>query len=326
MIQNITVRVPWTDNGFVGKVCSKPCSNTACLRLANIAEKKNDDREKEAAGKNFYDVDFELPCLSEGGAFMCPSKLKRVTNHPYCKSSSTTHGHFAPTEETFPPYSLSCRPFIWLMKNPKRLKEFLKRCQKYGIDYKEEIEPNLSFPTRWVQAKDNQNAVFDKFFESVEQGKSLCFIYAKQVPFVDDPKRVIVGIGKVASITKPVEYSYSEEKEVRSMTWETMVCHTIRDDGKDGFLMPYSDIVKFAQTHSDFDIYKATVFASDDYREQFSYATEHLTHDGSINTLENAIAVLEYLQEQGVPGNWQSKINWCKECLAEVWENRGGFP
>lgn len=33
MIQNITIRVPWTDNGWCGKVCNHPCGNTDCLRL-----------------------------------------------------------------------------------------------------------------------------------------------------------------------------------------------------------------------------------------------------------------------------------------------------
>ena len=46
MIQNITVRVPQTDNGWCGKVCNKPCENMSCLRLKNIYENKKDEIEK----------------------------------------------------------------------------------------------------------------------------------------------------------------------------------------------------------------------------------------------------------------------------------------
>ena len=42
MIQNITIRVPWTDNSWCGKVCNHPCGNTDCLRLKNIYENKNE--------------------------------------------------------------------------------------------------------------------------------------------------------------------------------------------------------------------------------------------------------------------------------------------
>ena len=42
MIQNITIRVPWTDNGWCGKVCNHPCGNTDCLRLKNIYENKKE--------------------------------------------------------------------------------------------------------------------------------------------------------------------------------------------------------------------------------------------------------------------------------------------
>lgn len=51
MIQNITIRVPWFDNGWCGKVCNHPCGNTDCLRLKNIYENKNEVEEEKIAGK-----------------------------------------------------------------------------------------------------------------------------------------------------------------------------------------------------------------------------------------------------------------------------------
>ena len=43
MAQHISIRVPWKDNGYTGLVCEKPCYNTACMKLKNIAKNKNDN-------------------------------------------------------------------------------------------------------------------------------------------------------------------------------------------------------------------------------------------------------------------------------------------
>lgn len=316
MIQNITIRVPWTDNNFVGKICNKPCKNLSCLRLKNISENKDESMESEVSGMAFSEIDFEPPCLSEGAAFMCPVELERTVEHPYKKTNPNLYEHFIPTKETFPPYSLPSRPFIWLMNNSQTENSFKNRIKKYGIDYDQDREPPLDFKTTWVQSKQNQTAIFDTFYKNVIPHKSLCFIYAKQIPFVDDARRVIVGIGFVEEIHSAIEYEYSrplEKDDVRAMTWETMVVHSIREEGKNGFVFPYAEVSKFAQEHPDFDMTKAVAFASDDYRWQFSYATEHLSHDGTIDSLQNIIATLNYLQEQNVPGTGRKKSTGAKQ-------------
>lgn len=38
--KNITVRVPWQDNGWNGNVCTNPENNFSCKYLKGIAEKK----------------------------------------------------------------------------------------------------------------------------------------------------------------------------------------------------------------------------------------------------------------------------------------------
>lgn len=72
MIQNITIRVPWTDNGWCGKVCNHPCGNTDCLRLKNIYENKNEVEEEKIAGKPLKGIEKQVPCIAEGVAFMSP--------------------------------------------------------------------------------------------------------------------------------------------------------------------------------------------------------------------------------------------------------------
>ena len=49
MVQYLSIRVPWKDNGYSGFVYDKPCYNNSCLRLKNIAENRDDRCETELA-------------------------------------------------------------------------------------------------------------------------------------------------------------------------------------------------------------------------------------------------------------------------------------
>ena len=320
MIQNITIRVPWTDNGWCGKVCDHPCSNTDCLRLKNIYENKNEIEEEKIAGQSMKGIEKQLPCIAEGVAFMSPTELVRTVIHPYKANNPKTHGHFLDTDEHFVPYSLPARPFLWTMKNGKDF-------EKYDIDYQPSREPQLDFENAWVQDAENHQAIFKRFYENIIPNKSLVFAYAKQVPFVDDPRRIVIAVGLVEEVIPAVEHNHTDAGTLRSYTWETMIRHSIRENGDNGFLLPYYKLMDYAKKHSNFDIRLATVYASEDYHYEFSYATEHLSHDGTIDTLLRIIKAFEYIaQFDDIEIPTQKYINWCKNRLKKVWEERGGYP
>lgn len=104
-----------------------------------------------------------------------------------------------------------------------------------------------------------------------------------------------------------------------------MIVHSIRNDRKDGFLLPYHEMMKYAETHPDFDIRSITVFAEDEFFEEFSYATEHLSYDAVISVLLQMLKALEIIKDC-IHGNWQDCINWITARLSEVWIDRGPFP
>lgn len=325
MAQHLSVRVPWKDNGYSGYVCNKPCYNNACLRLKNIASNRNDELEEELKGRPIKGHEEEIPCLSEGGCFMSPDSYVKTTIHPYKASNPESHGHFLETELIYPPYSLPARPFGWTMLRKVDDDNIGRLVRRLGIDYDEKREPNLPFSTNWVQDATNQRAIFKTFYEDVQIGSSLIIPYAKQVPFIDDAKRVVMGIGRITSITEPPEHNHTDDGELRSILWETMLGHSIRDDRKDGFLLPYSEMMDYAAEHPDFDIRTVTVFAEDDYFDEFSYATEQLSYDAVISVLLQSIKALEIIKEC-IPGNWNDCIDWAKKELLEVWNDRGPFP
>ena len=67
---------------------------------------------------------------------------------------------------------------------------------EYSIDADPEREPELPFHSGWTQELGNHRALLDCFFAHIQPERSLCFFYAKQVPFVEDSGSVIVGVGR----------------------------------------------------------------------------------------------------------------------------------
>lgn len=332
MAQHFSIRVPWKDNGYSGLVCKKPCFNTACMRLKNIADNKNDAFEEGLAGCPIKGHEEEIPCLSEGGCFMSPEEYTSMKIHPYKKGNPKTHGHFLETVLKYPPYSFPARPFGWTMRKKDAYDTFGKKitikelCESKGINYDPDLEPNLGWDTNWVQEATNQREIFKTFYQDIEFNKSLVIAYAKQVPFVEESKRVVIGIGFITDKLDPPEYNHTNDNKFRSILWETMLSHSIRDDRENGFLLPYIEMMKYADTHPEFDINSIAVLVDDEYFNEFSYATEQVSYDAVISILNKTIKVLRIIKECGVKGNWTDCIKWCKQRLREAWLDRGGFP
>ena len=118
-IRHLSIRVPWHDSGWDGRVCAAPEHNSACLKLPRIADNKDEVAEAQVAGCHFKDLQPRQlpPCRAERAAFMSPHGLVRSDVHPYMKSSPLSHGHFKPTPGNYPPYSAPALPFRWMLKD-----------------------------------------------------------------------------------------------------------------------------------------------------------------------------------------------------------------
>jgi len=49
-LRHISIRVPWHDTGWDGRVCAKPALNGSCLRLKGIGLERDDTAEQAVAG------------------------------------------------------------------------------------------------------------------------------------------------------------------------------------------------------------------------------------------------------------------------------------
>ncbi|MDM8359633.1 MULTISPECIES: AAA family ATPase [Pandoraea] len=310
--------------------------------LPRIATGRDDAFELLHAGESFEFLDRSQhpPCVDEHGTFMAKFPLSMQKIHPYSKSAKVTHGHFADTPYTIRPYSAAAIPFRWM------LREQVEGNRKWGVPslkeilqlgYQTEREPDLTVnkgwekdKKTWVQEGTNQRIILDTFFSVAKPNESLVFFYAKRTPLMDDARRVIIGVGRVKSVSAPIEYHYvggqKPEGNISGYLWERNIEHSIRPKDSDGFLLPYQQLLQAAEADESIDLAACTAFAPDEYFGSYSYGTEHLAHDGAISSLlaiEKAIkAMRQHLSEEP----WDEHLAWIDAELNRLWEVRGAFP
>lgn len=330
--RHISVRVPWHDLGWNGSVCARPRENTACCKLINIADSKDDAAEELMAGRTLKDIaSTELPpCVKERGSFMADFAIERFHSHPYARATSKTHAHFKPTPLKYPAYSAAALPFRWMMRPVVfgEEKEFGLVNQFPLDDVSRDYEPELGFESYWVQDMRNHRGLLECFWNHVRVEESLVFFYAKQVPLVEDAgRRVLIGVGRVLKIGGLTEYDYegAPNEKVRSLIWERMVTHSIRPGFVDGFLLPYQLALEKSDSGRAFDPAEVVAFAPEDRFHEFSYATEHVSDDAAISALLSCRAALaRATQLFAFPSEPQER--WIDQQLGRLWKRRGAFP
>lgn len=322
---HVSIRVPWHDNRWAGKTCTNPRGNTSCLLLPRVAETKDDDFETSVAGTPWDPDGSRLPaCAAERGAFMAPFGYARKVRHPY--SHDPRYKHFQESYFQHAAFSAAAVPFAWMMKNADD--GIPDRAKAYKIDFQPELEPDLEFDKLWVQERQNQLAMLDSFFGAITPQESLIFFYAKRTPLTDDRRRIIVGIGRVLKVDSSVEYVYEKgapSDAMRCVLWERNLHHSIRPEIKDGFLIPYHDLIELAARDSSIDLSSLVLHAPEEHWDAFSMGTEHVTHDQAITVLLACASLLERL-ERVMPGNWSAARGWVDTQLNRIWRLRGAFP
>jgi len=341
-VQHLTVRVPWHDSGWQGSICQQCRANTSCTVLPRIATGRDDDFETKNAGQSIEDFERSQhpPCVDEHGTFMASFALSMQKKHPYAGSAKTTHGHFADTPYTIRPFSAAGIPFRWMLReqvegNKKRGVNSLKETLQIG--YQAEREPDLTEnkgwekdSKTWVQDGTNQRIILDTFFSVAEPDESLVFFYAKRTPLIEDTRRVIVGVGRVKSVSSPIEYHYVDGQrptgKISGYLWERNVEHSIRPQGSDGFLLPYQQLLQSAEKDESIDLGTCTAFAPNEYFGSYSYGTEQLAHDGAIASLLAIEKAIKAMRQHLADVPWEDYLAWIDAELNRLWKVRGAFP
>jgi hypothetical protein len=322
-LRHLSIRVPWHDGGWNGTFCSNPKGNASCLALAEIRELKDEVRETELAGRSIEPMaQKQWPaCIGERATIMAPFEFTRQVKHPYA-SFSDAHAHITPATFRHPAYSAAVIPFRWMSR-----KDAWELGRQLDLDVDPEREPMDGWLERnnWVQDHANQQALLEAFFGGVAPERSLSLFYAKQTPLVDDADRILIGAGRVLSIGEIVEYGYSAAQPLRSYVWDRAVTHSVRPTFDDGFLMPYHEVLERVAEGESLDLQSCTALCPGDRRGEFSYAGEHVTHDGAIAALLSCRDALERSTAY-VTAPIGLMLKWIDARLGELWRLRGPTP
>lgn len=335
-IKHVSVRVPWHDNKWNGRVCLDVAGNSACLALKRTAESRNDPFEIAHQDESFDELERMPPCLAERGTFLSPFSLNLRTQLSYSKDKSGEHGHILPTEVSVPAYGGVLTPYRWM------LREFAWDIAK-GRDLaafenhepKEGAAPDFVVNSAWVQDADNQEQLLKGFANEIEENGSLVFFYAKQTPMSESGTRQIVAVANLSHIGDVSEYPYeggAAGDRIRSMIWERPFQHTLRPVNEDqgggwvgGVVLPYHELIEKAAIDENIDLNDCAAFVPDESYEQFLYGTDHVSHGSAITALLSVRNALEAC-EKHISGPFERYLKWIDGELANLWKMRGSAP
>lgn len=326
-VQHFSTRIPWKDNDYTGRIDDKPKYNVAAQVIPNIAASRDLEFEETNKGKSYEQIGpvRMQSWITENAAFMSDSKLYLKMNHPY-KKRNTKFKHFQETTFEMDSYSFLLRPFSWTLKDNANEKQ---KYYNFNFDL-EKTEQMLDWSSAWVSHGESQKGIFDYYFSGINPHNSLIFPYYKQVPFIEDNRRVIAGVGNIVSNVEIHEYESDGSSDEKNYIWETNVAHSIRVDGKEGFLMPYLEISEYVKEHPDFDVSSVTLFEAAGFRSEFSYAAEWVSYDAAIDVLNQAKIALKNIAKlklKEANHKWVNiQLDYIDNQLKSVWNQRGIFP
>jgi ATP-dependent exoDNAse (exonuclease V) alpha subunit len=328
--KNLALRVPWQDNGWIGLVCSKPQGNISCLHLRSIAENRDINFECPLAGKEIRKLSEKeikkLPCLKENAAFLSDEEYTFYAEYPY--SSYTGLTHILPTQVKIRPHTLISRPFRWLRSEDTPATNIItgystKREEEFKASHKN--KQNYPIKKTWINEPINQKAVIDYYYNGVSE-KSLLVPYLKNVPFTDDGRRIILGVGYAKKVHEDQHY-ISSDTAVADMPvlWDKVIEHDIH---KNGFFVPYKELYDYWVKNNQPDIDDYILFVDDEYRNEFSNGSEPVSYDALLSIFEKAKKILLAISKDipTIAFDYASNAKWIDAQTERLARERGIFP
>lgn len=92
-LHHLSIRVPWHDSGWTGKICRGSVDNASCLRLANTHERRNDTVAVKLTSRL---IDKLIPAEQPGNSRVSPIAhivITDETNYPVCENATNRTEH-----------------------------------------------------------------------------------------------------------------------------------------------------------------------------------------------------------------------------------------
>lgn len=330
-MKHLSIRVAWHDNGWNGTVCNKPSDNSYCLQPPRIYESKKISEEENLAGRSWDSLSDEQlpPCKAEGAAFMNAQRWQRTFRHPYQFDPKLPHSKLLDTNVEVKPYSTFAVPFNWMLK-----KNQANLTEQYPSLSPDE---NAPFNSSWVYGEGRQREILQIFFNPILENHSLVFFYTKSGNPVDENcRRLLIEVGIVTGKSNLQEYDCRAGAKPYPM-WDRLISHSIRPDGIEGFLLPYTEYLsKTGNIKEDekrgkwLEEIKMTLFDIGDQDTnigEFSYGSEWVKNSTALTVLLKLREAVERIQHHGlVTGKMGATHRMAKQANRACERKHGRFP
>lgn len=190
--------------------------------------------------------------------------------------------------------------------------------QEYSIRYNIKNhgmhEESLKSYSCYTKPYENKwkNESLKTFWGALEKEKSLIIYYSNITPFMDDKKRIIVGIGRLKDKSKIAPDGY---------------CQCIQNYPEEGFRLPYQEYI-----NNNIDASHIVVPVPKNYEKQFKFFAEHVSNEGALAVCEDLSVKVDAIRRDIKCGtvtlaeDWNSRQEWLQGVIREVWADRGMYP
>ncbi len=306
MTTHLSVRLAWHDRAWDGHVCEAPHLNAHCIVHQHIRASRDDERERRAAGTPLANLEGWLPPCSRDPAAYASRGFAIVHQDPleFRKLPSVS--------EDIPAYSSCPAPYRWM-----REEFFQEVCEAEDLSIRGPDDPRSS---GWVFEPDRQLELLKQFWGKLEPQNSLVFYYCNQGnPLDEGTPRIVVGVGRVAEVGPQLYFGTTPKYKDLYPVWSRRITQAYPDQG---VRLPYQEYLRYG--HSTDDI---ICRVPQNALIPFSYGGEHVSDDVAVAILERVIQCVEHVSADGhIAGDWERRLAWLNDALAEAWSGRGPFP
>ena len=307
MTTHLSARLAWHDRGWDGRVCDAPHLNASCIVHKHIRHARDDDRERESAGKPLAKLQDALPPCSRDPAAYAERGFTIEHRDPL------DFRRLPPVSEAIPPYSVCSAPYRWMREDC-----FQEVCDAENLSIR---GPDEERDHGWIQENDRQRELLGHFWKKLEVEQSLIFYYCNRHghPLDEDASHILIGVGRISEIGEQVYFGTTGKYPKPFPVWSRRVT---QDYPGQGVRIPYQEYLRGGRPMDGIicRIPRSAVPA-------FSYGGEHVSDDIAVTALERIIQSVEQVRADGhVDGDWDRRLEWLSDALAEVWTGRGAFP
>jgi len=306
MTTHLSVRLAWHDRGWDGHVCDAPHLNAHCIVHQHIRDSRDDEKERAAAGTPFAELNGWLPPCSRDPAAYAARGFVIVHHDPL------EFRKLPAASEEIPPYSSCPAPYRWM-----REEFFQEVCEAEDLSIRGPDDPRSN---GWVFEPDRQRELLKRFWGKLEPRSSLVFYYCNHGnPLDENTPRIVVGVGRVAEVGPQLYFGTTPKYEDQYPVWSRRITQAYPDQG---VRIPYQEYLRDGHP-TDGIICRVPRNAL----LPFSYGGEHVSDDVAVAILERIIQCMERVSADGhVAGDWERRLAWLNDALAEAWSGRGPFP